>query len=43
MASDCVRGSGGKQAGSGRKKQKKFILIRFIVDLPIRLVYGICD
>ena len=35
MVSGGVPGSGVKQAGSGRTKQKKFDLI---ADLPLRLV-----
>ena len=42
MASGCVPGSGGRRAGSGRKK-KQVYLIRFIADLPVRLVYGLRD
>ena len=42
MASGCVPGSGGRQAGSGQKKAGVY-LIRFIADLPLRLVYGTCD
>ena len=39
MASGCVPGSGGRWAGSGRRSSK----IRFIADLPLRLVYGLRD
>ena len=37
MVSDCVP-SGGRRAGSGRTV--KVYLIRFIADLPLRLVTG---
>ena len=37
MASGCVPGSGGRQA------DRKSLLIRFIVDIPLRLVYGMRD
>ena len=40
MASGCVPLSGGRRAGSGRIK---VYLIRFIADLPLRLVYGLYD
>ena len=42
MASSCIPGSGGRRAGSGRKKQN-FYLIIFIADLPLRLVYRMRD
>ena len=38
MASSCVSGSGGRWVGSGRIK---VYLIRFIADLPLRLVLGV--
>ena len=42
MVSSCVPGSGGRWAGSGRRSSKVY-LIRFIADLPLRLVYGLHD
>ena len=42
MASGRVPGSGGRQAGSGRRSCKSY-LIRFIADLPLRLEYGLRD
>ena len=42
MASGCVPGSGGRWVGSGQKKAGVY-LIRFIADLPLRLVYGMHD
>ena len=42
MASSCVPGSGGRRAGSGRKAVQVY-LIRFIADLPLRLVYRMRD
>ena len=38
MASGCFPGSGGMRAGSGGRIVKNY-LIRFIADLPLRLVY----
>ena len=39
MVSGCVPGSGGRRAGSGQRSSKSLYIIRFIADLPIRLVY----
>ena len=43
MASGCVPGSGGRRAGSGTEEAVRVYLIRFIADLPLRLVYGMRD
>ena len=42
MASSCVPGSGGRRAGLGRRSSISY-LIRFVADLPLRLVYGMRD
>ena len=42
MASGYVPGSEGRRVGSGRRSSKVY-LTRFIVDLPLRLVFGLRD
>ena len=42
MASGCVPESGGRRAGLDKEAVKVY-LIRFIADLPLRLVYGLRD
>ena len=43
MASGCVSGSGGRRAGSRDEEAVKVYLIRFVADLPLRLVYRLRD
>ena len=42
MASCCVPGSGGRRA-VGTEAAVRIYFIRFIADLPLRLVYGMRD
>ena len=42
MASSCVPGSGGRRLDRDEEAVKVY-LIRFIADLPLRLVYGLRD
>ena len=43
MASGCVPGSGGRAGRIGTEEAVRIYLIRFIADLPLRLVYEMSD
>ena len=40
MVSGCVPGSGGRRGRIGTEEAVRVYLIRFIVDLPLRLIRG---